>query len=95
MCSTKLPDWECSYCPSHRQAIKNLKVRLDVQETRLLELRDVHERLRRGYQRLRVLHEELRVVYFNQVDLIELLKRFAIKNIGKKLISFLSQQSED
>ena len=63
-----------------------------------LKLRDVqleNERLRRSYQRLRVLHEELRVVYFNQVDLIELLKRFAIKNIGKKLLSFLSQQSED
>ena len=97
-CSTKLPKWECSYCPAHRQAIKSLKVQLDVQETRLLKLRDVqleNERLRRSYQRLRVLHEELRVVYFNQVDLIELLKRFAIKNIGKKLLSFLSQQSED
>ena len=98
MCSTKLPDWECSYCPSHRQTIKMQKVQLDGQETKLLKLRDLqleNKRLRGGYQRLRQKHEELRVVYYNQVELIYLLKKFVIKNIGKKLISFLSQKSED
>ena len=98
MCSTKLPDWECSYCPSHRLKIKMQKTQLDVQETKILKLRDLqleNERLRRGHQRLHQKHEELRVVYYNQIGLISLLKKSAIKNIGKKLISFLSQQSKD
>ena len=71
---------------------------IDEQETKLLELRDLqleNERLRGGYQRLRQLHEELRVVYYNQIKLIYLLKKFVIIHIWKKVVSFLSQQSED
>ena len=74
------------------------KRRIVEQETKLIELRDLqleNKRLRREHQRLRQTHEELRVVYYNQIELIYLLKKFAIKNIGKKLISFLTQQSED
>ena len=74
------------------------KDRLNEQETKLLELRDLqleNKRLRGECQHLRQKHKELRTMYYNQVELIFLLKKFAIKNIGKKLISFLSQQSED
>ena len=62
------------------------------QETKLLLLRDLqleNERLRREHQRLRQTHEKLRVVYHNQIELIYLLKKFAIKNIGENIISFL------
>ena len=98
MCSTKLPDWECSHCPSHRQIIKMQKVQLDGQETKLLELRDLHlenERLRERCQRLHQKLKELRVVYYNQIELIYLLKKFGIQRICKKIISFVSPQSED
>ena len=97
-CSIKLPKWKCSYCPSRDEILKNQQNRLDEQETKLLQLRHLqldNERLHKRYQRLRQKHEELRVMYYKQIELIYFLKKFAIIQIWKKIISFFSQQSED
>ena len=71
------------------------KDRLNEQETRLLQLQDLNERLRKDYQRLCQKHEKLRVTMYKQVELIYFLKKFAILQICKKLVSFVSQQTED
>jgi hypothetical protein len=64
-CSIKLPKWKCSHCPSRDKILKMQKDRLNEQETKLFELRDLqleNKRLRREYQRLRQKHEELRIM---------------------------------
>ena len=104
-CSTKLPKWKCSYCPSRDEILKIQQNRLDEQETKLIQLRDLqldnerlrrkNERLRRGCEYLHEKHDKLRAMYYKQVEIIYFLKKFAILQIWKKVVSFLSQQSED
>ena len=95
MCSTP-HRFDCECCPSCRDS---LKVKGDViREMRqeLLghqELQIEHLRLKKEHQRPRQEFEELKDVCYNQIKLIHVLKKTAIENIGKRLISFLFKQT--
>ena len=98
-CSTPYK-YNCPWCPHH---LKNLKIQGDVVQDLKQKLRDLqteHQELeieyfclKREHQRLRQTLVELRALYHNQIDMIEILKEKAIENIGKRLISFLFKQS--
>ena len=57
------------------------------------ELKLKHFRLKNQHQRLRQEFNKLNDVYYNQIELIYMLKKKAIENIGKRLISFLLKQT--
>ena len=98
-CSTPYK-YNCPWCPHH---LKNLKIQGDVVQDLKQKLRDLqteHQELeieyfclKREHQRLRQTLVELRALYHNQIDMIEMLKEKAIENIGKRLISFLFKQT--
>ena len=102
MCSTPYRD-VCQHCPSHRRAleiqantIRELRLELlGHQELQLkhFRLKNQHQRLRQEHQRLRQELYKLKDVYKNQIGLIYMLKKNAIENIGKRLISFLFKQT--
>ena len=87
---------DCEHCPSHLEA---LKVQADVirdLKLKLLgrqELEIEHYRLKEQHLCLRQEFEKLKDVYYNQIELIYMLKKTAIENIGKRLISFLFKQT--
>ena len=95
MCSTPCRA-DCEHCPSHLEA---LKVQADVirdLKLKLLgrqELEIEHYRLKEQHLRLRQEFEKLKDVHYNQIELIYMLKKTAIENIGKRLISFLFKQT--
>ena len=97
MCSTPYRD-VCQHCPSHRRALEMQANTIRELRLELLghqELQLEHYRLKNQHQRLRKEFTELNDVYINQIRLIHALKKTAIENIGKNLISFLFKQSED
>ena len=94
---------DCQYCPSYRDSlqmqentIRELRLELlGYQELQLehFRLENQHQRLRQEHQRLRQEMYKLKDVYKNQIGLIYMLKKNAIENIGKRLISFLFKQT--
>ena len=97
VCSTPYRD-VCQHCPSHRRALEMQantirELRLELLGHQELQLK--HFRLKNQHQRLRQEHDKLNDVYINQIELIYVLKKNTIENIGKRLISFLFKQSED
>ena len=97
-CSTPYK-YNCPYCPHNLKnlqiqggVIQDLKQKLRDLQTEHQELEIEHICLKREHQRLLQDFVELRTVYFNQVDVIEILKK-VIENIGKRLISFLFKQT--
>ena len=87
---------DCEHCPLYRDSLKvqgntirELKLKLLGHQKLQLE----HYRLKDQHQRLRQELDKLKDVYFNQIGLIYMLKKTAIENIGKRLISFLFKQT--
>ena len=84
-CSTPYR-FDCKYCSSY---CDSLKVKGDViRELKLellgyQELQMEHFRLKKQHQRLRQQFDKLKDVYYNQIELIYMLKKNVIKNIGK------------
>ena len=89
MCSTPYRV-DCRRCPSYRDS---LKVQGNVKLLGYQELQLEHYRLKDQHQRLRQEFDKLKDVYLNQIGLIYMLKKTAIENIGKRLISFLFKQT--
>ena len=95
MCSTPYRV-DCRRCPSYRDSLKmqgntirELKLKLLGYQKLQLE----HYRLKNQHQRLRQEFGKLNDVYKNQIGLIYMLKKNVMKDIGKRLISFLFKQT--
>ena len=95
MCSTP-HRVDCRRCPSYRDSLKMQGNTIRELKLKLLghqELQLEHYRLKNQHQRLRQEFDKLKDVYLNQIGLIYMLKKTAIENIGKRLISFLFKQT--
>ena len=87
---------DCQHCPSHLAALKMQEDAIRELKLELLghqELQLKYYRLKNQHQRLRQKCDKLNDVYTNQIQLIYMLKKTAIENIGKRLISFLFKQT--
>ena len=87
---------DCERCPTYRDSLKvqgNVIRELKLKLLGHQELQLEHYRLKNQHQRLRQDFDKLNDVYMNQIGLIYMLKKNAIENIGKRLISFLFKQS--
>ena len=95
MCSTPYRV-DCQRCPSYRDSLKMQGNTIRELKLKLLghqELQLEHYRLKNQHQRLRQEFGKLNDVYKNQIGLIYMLKKNVMKDIGKRLISFLFKQT--
>ena len=87
---------DCRRCPSYRDSLKvqgNVIRELKLKLLGHQELQLEHYRLKNQHQRLRQEFGKLNDVYKNQIGLIYMLKKNVMKDIGKRLISFLFKQT--